>query len=113
MGTLLKLLGQVLVPNEEYCSGGVFVPPHLRILHLSSQVLFMSSSLLKNIILNQDLDRMGGISRIQRICERLHFPPYMMGHLTEDVLDASHPSSHIRSWIGRLSQTDLARVNLA
>ena len=43
--TLLKLIGQVLVPD----SGTVFVPPHLRVLHVSADAYFVNVSLKSNL----------------------------------------------------------------
>ena len=43
--TFLQLLGQVLVPDE----GVIFVPPHLRVLYVPSEVYFIKEDIVANI----------------------------------------------------------------
>jgi len=112
--TLLKLMGQVLLPNEN-SDGSIFVPPHLRVLHLSQETFFLSTTLLKNIVFNSDMKKIGGLDRIRKICQLLRFPAYMMSHLEdeEEPGDMEARSEIFRSWMSMLSYTDFARINLA
>merc|ERR1711904_119747 len=84
--TLLKLIGQVLLPDIDSDNGSLFVPPHLRILHLSQEAMFLSGTLLKNLIFNQDFEKVGGMDRVRRICELLHFPAQVREHLADETL---------------------------
>jgi len=112
--TLLRLLGQVLLVDEE-THGNIFVPPHLRVLHVSQETFFLSTTLLKNIVFNSDMKKIGGLDRIRKVCELVRFPPYMMAHLelVEEPSDMEERAKVFRSWMSMLSYTDFARINLA
>eukprot|EP00928_Gymnodinium_smaydae_P016356 TRINITY_DN1611_c0_g2_i1.p1 TRINITY_DN1611_c0_g2~~TRINITY_DN1611_c0_g2_i1.p1 ORF type:complete len:1123 (-),score=239.49 TRINITY_DN1611_c0_g2_i1:90-3059(-) len=45
--TLLKILGGVILPNPE--QGLLFIPSHLRVLHVSPEAIFFRGSLLENL----------------------------------------------------------------
>jgi len=108
----LKLLGQVLLPDPND-SGYIFVPPHMRVLHLSQETFVMSMSLVKNIIFNTDLAKVGGIPRITRICKLLNFSDYILSELKEETGGNSHESDAQQEWMSKLTHTDFARLNLA
>jgi len=112
--TLMKLMGQVLLPNEK-TNGNIFVPPHLRLLHLSQETFLLSDTLLKNIVFKASMEKVGGLERVRDICKILRFPPGMMEHLKdeEEPESMAGKSTIFRSWMSTLSYTDLARVNLA
>jgi ATPase subunit of ABC transporter with duplicated ATPase domains len=122
--TLLRLLGQVLLPQEG--GGTIFVPPHLRILHVSQQSTILATSLLKNITLDQDLKKVGGPERLMRICKILGFSPALMQTLNEDLgvtesgfevtteaAEGAVAKSEKPPWTASLSDTDHARMTLA
>merc|ERR1719199_16452 len=74
--TLLKMLGGVILPAP----GALFVPSHLRVLHVATENLFFKASLYDNLTfgcLPGDSD--GKLERVLKICERLNIP--------QDVLD--------------------------
>jgi len=112
--TLLKLMGQVLLPNEN-SQGDIFVPPHLRVLHVSTDTFFLSHTFLKNIVFMSDMTKIGGLERITKVCRELKFPDYMLDLINEDKepSDMEGRSEAFRSWMGLLSYTDYARMNLA
>merc|ERR1719262_1952503 len=62
--TLLRIMGQVLLPDEG-SSSMIFFPPHLRVLHLSQETFFLSHTLLKNIVFHTDMKKIGGLERIR------------------------------------------------
>lgn len=109
--TLLRLFGHVLLPKDN--SGDIFVPPHLRILHVSagSQVLF-ANNLLENIVLYGDLESLGGKERVIEICRRLGFSPYLMREL-HLATDAPYDSRQTMLWTAHLSDSDFARLTMA
>jgi len=124
--TLLKLLGQVLLPQEN--GGHIFVPPHLRILHVSQQSTILATSLLKNITLDQDVKKLGGPDRIRRICKDLGFSPGLLKTLNDNLgvpdespLSVSTEVQVIQEgdkpeqspWTACLSDTDHSRLTLA
>jgi len=112
--TLLKLMGGVLLPNET-SNGSIFVPPHLRVLHLSQDTFFLGTTLLKNLVFNTSMEKVGGLERIRKICELLNFPPSLLAHL-QDAQEPSQMTARsevFRQWVSSLSYTDFARINLA
>ena len=50
--TFLQLVGQVLIPD----TGEVFVPPHLRVLHVSSEVYFIAEDIKVNLFFGRGKD---------------------------------------------------------
>mmetsp|Transcript_3043 Transcript_3043/g.4874 ORF Transcript_3043/g.4874 Transcript_3043/m.4874 type:complete len:623 (+) Transcript_3043:2-1870(+) len=120
--TLMKLLGQVLLPPEG--GGYIFFPPHLRVLHVVQQFTALSGTLLQNITLHHDTNWAGGIDRVRKICAKLGFapellrlidPPAPTGALA-GVGPAPPPSACDEEeipWVARLSDTDRSRLTLA
>lgn len=107
--TLLKLLGEALYPQEN--CGDIFVPPHLRVLHVSRDATILrKATFLKNILLNSALKDVGGIDRIMKICIRIGFSNKMLELITEDPEVEERLNA---KWSGELSHTDYARLNLA
>jgi len=106
-GTLLKLIGQVLLPTSDKCLGSIFVPSHLRILHVSNEVAILRKNLLENILMGQSLTRAGGMERIIQICQRLKFSEDMMNLLVRSEEDEDF------GWMTSLSHTDCSRLSLA
>lgn len=66
--TLLKILGGELLPNGGTC----FVPSHLRVLHVSTEVYFVQGTLYKNLVfgVKQD-DKDGELARVHKVCSDL------------------------------------------
>ena len=77
--TFLQLLGNVLVPDD----GEVFVPPHLRILHVSSEVLFIEEEIKDNLFFGNGMEKVSDAQwqRALRICEKLEFPDRLMDYV--------------------------------
>lgn len=107
--TFLKLLGQSLLPGED--GGSIFAPPHLRILHIS-QNMIMPGSFLRNIVLNNNLEAVGGKERVKRICEQLSFDKFILDLLDTET-DDHHHSHESQEWTVRLSHTAYPRISLA
>merc|ERR1712039_789014 len=70
MGTLIKLLGQVLDPS----SGEIFMPSYLRILHVSTSPIILEGSIWRNLTIgsiNYWRDPEFESLRAIKICKRL------------------------------------------
>lgn len=109
--TLLKLLGQVLMPGR----GFVFVPPHLRICHVHRGSCILDQSFLTNIIFNQEPSQVGGLGRVERLCRRAGFVERLVLELKEplekDALRISQQPQR-SAWAAHFSSSDFARLNL-
>lgn len=112
--TLLQLIGLAICPMDGY--GEIFVPPHLRILHVARDVELMHCSLLDNILLGISLEQAGGIERVRAICRRVGFTEKQVANIRIDTLTGHEDSkrhNEIIAWKALFSETDYARLNLA
>ena len=77
--TLLQLLGYVQFPD----AGEVFVPPHLRILHVSAEVYFIEEEIKDNLFFGRGLEKVSDAEwqRALSICEKLRFPDRLMDYV--------------------------------
>lgn len=136
--TLLRLLGEMILPSPG--CGDVFVPPHLRILHMSREVCVLhDSSLLENLIFNSPIERLGGLPRILDVCQQCGFSETVLAEVArsavvgrqdqatgsafaqrsspiEEVFQDTPGSANLcrgSALFADFSQTDLARLSLA
>lgn len=100
--TLLKLLGQVLLPEE---NDMIFIPPHLRVLHISQSQCLINDTFLQNVLLYASPEQVQGIDRVRTICRRVGLKAELLSHLETET--------PLREWQHLLSYTDFARLNLA
>merc|ERR1712039_517400 len=117
MGTLIKLLGQVLDPS----SGEIFMPSYLRILHVSASPIILEGSIWRNLTIgsiNYWRDPEFESLRAVRICQRLGLSTRFMTILKttrerflagED--DDQDPEN--KNWRNFLSISDVMLVHLA
>jgi len=117
--TLMRLIGQVLLPPPNL-GGYVFVPPHLRVLHVSQETDVLDAPFPTNIVFNFDSAVTGGLARVKAICERLSFSQDFMSRFdlefpTESTLSSPRGQQNVADdrWKARLTHTDHARLNLA
>eukprot|EP00441_Pelagodinium_beii_P046865 CAMPEP_0197622862 /NCGR_PEP_ID=MMETSP1338-20131121/2984_1 /TAXON_ID=43686 ORGANISM="Pelagodinium beii, Strain RCC1491" /NCGR_SAMPLE_ID=MMETSP1338 /ASSEMBLY_ACC=CAM_ASM_000754 /LENGTH=930 /DNA_ID=CAMNT_0043192633 /DNA_START=111 /DNA_END=2903 /DNA_ORIENTATION=+ len=117
-GTILKLLGEVLIPTiEGYTrssgigSGAILIPAHLRSLHVSKDPMFVEGTLLANLTLGVG-KQVGGAGvadgskeRALAICKRLG--------LSEDVMHTIAADNLVCPWREVLSSTECALLHLA
>merc|ERR1712217_658332 len=68
--TLLKLLGHVIFPSDD--QGELFIPTHLRILHVSRDPMFISLSIWQNLTFGSSHPVDISIDRVKRILNRFH-----------------------------------------
>eukprot|EP00437_Effrenium_voratum_P005659 CAMPEP_0181427244 /NCGR_PEP_ID=MMETSP1110-20121109/16071_1 /TAXON_ID=174948 /ORGANISM="Symbiodinium sp., Strain CCMP421" /LENGTH=824 /DNA_ID=CAMNT_0023550449 /DNA_START=48 /DNA_END=2522 /DNA_ORIENTATION=+ len=65
--TLLKLLGHMVFPQD----GTIFIPSHLRILHVTQEAYILNLSAWQNLIFGCPNPQTVDPRRVRRICERL------------------------------------------
>eukprot|EP00746_Dinoflagellata_sp_MGD_P047984 gnl/MRDRNA2_/MRDRNA2_21887_c0_seq1.p1 gnl/MRDRNA2_/MRDRNA2_21887_c0~~gnl/MRDRNA2_/MRDRNA2_21887_c0_seq1.p1 ORF type:complete len:339 (-),score=51.96 gnl/MRDRNA2_/MRDRNA2_21887_c0_seq1:329-1246(-) len=101
--TLLNILGSVILPTQ----GDIFVPPHLRLYHISQEPLFVDGSLLENLRFGTDKDSFdASIERIVQICRRLALSDRVLSEIQSDATTA-------KNWYHVLSLTESILVHLA
>eukprot|EP00930_Biecheleria_cincta_P038868 TRINITY_DN2672_c0_g5_i1.p1 TRINITY_DN2672_c0_g5~~TRINITY_DN2672_c0_g5_i1.p1 ORF type:complete len:877 (-),score=125.12 TRINITY_DN2672_c0_g5_i1:91-2556(-) len=127
--TLLRRIGQVILPKED--EGSIFVPPHLRILHVDREICILRKTFLENLLLGETLERCGGLERLKAICldcglhevtvDELESQEKALSHSAEMSIAGSDVVAEEKAearrdallWTSRLSKTDFARLNLA
>lgn len=104
-GTMMKLLGQVLLPSAT--QGMIFIPPHLRVLHLAHSECMVNDTFYANVVLYANKRDVNGtkLDRVARVCRRVG--------LKEDLIKELAGEGKKKHWAQRLSHTDFARLNLA
>jgi ABC-type multidrug transport system fused ATPase/permease subunit len=107
--TLLKLLDQIVVPAK----GTVFVPPHLRVLHVSPDCQMRDIPIADNLLFGRPGAERGARfvskedqNRAWRICRRLAFPPRLL-MLCQDLEADTRPQ------LSTLSAADRKLLHLA
>lgn len=86
--TLLRLLGDVVFPPESEISREpmLFVPSHLRVLHVPVEPLFFSGTLRENLSFGvADGDADGDLARILTICRRLTVDDETLDYIGSDA----------------------------
>eukprot|EP00929_Paragymnodinium_shiwhaense_P036480 TRINITY_DN19544_c0_g1_i1.p1 TRINITY_DN19544_c0_g1~~TRINITY_DN19544_c0_g1_i1.p1 ORF type:complete len:1176 (+),score=325.76 TRINITY_DN19544_c0_g1_i1:88-3615(+) len=105
--TLLKIIGGGILPGE---GSNLFIPSHLRVLHVSTPPLFFHGTLLENLtfgVLPGSKD--GRRSRAIAICRRLG----LMRDGYEDIRDFLEQDIEAQDWNGVLSSTEAQLLNIA
>jgi ABC-type multidrug transport system fused ATPase/permease subunit len=102
--TLLKMLGGVILPTP----GALFVPSHLRVLHVAKEDLFFKASLYDNLTFGcipGDSD--AELKRVCTICSRLGLPEDMM------ALVRQGSEGTVLTWGEVISQSQKSILGLA
>jgi ABC-type multidrug transport system fused ATPase/permease subunit len=106
--TLLELVGQHSLPQHQVGDGFLFVPQHLRCLHISKEPLFYLGTLFDNLTYGvQQGDKDGFIERVLNICKRLHITKQTLKLIITDA------DAEICHWSQVLSRSDRQILNLA
>jgi len=101
---LLRLISMVAFPADIDRDPPVFVPSHLRALHVPSEPLFFQGTLLDNLTLGiAPGDPDGNIDRILEICKRLGLPSSVLDLVTKE---------QVFIWSHALSQTQRQLLSL-
>jgi len=102
--TLLKFLGGVILPKISD-GGEIFVPSHLRLLHVSMEPMFFWGTLLENLTFGVPPgDEDSSKKRVISVCQRLRLPEEIT-----NLVDSQDRTS----WFQTLSQTQRALLTIA
>jgi len=105
--TLMKILGGVIIKPES----GVFIPAHLRVLHVPTEPYFYNGSLYKNLTFGLAADNpANNRQRVREICMELSVSDRALAYLNEPGEDELEP---VERWDVVLSLTDRHLLNLA
>jgi ABC-type multidrug transport system fused ATPase/permease subunit len=103
-GTVLKLMGEVLIPfheghdrNSGGGSGDLFIPTHLRVLHVTSEPMFLEGTLLYNLTFGAPA---ASVDRIVAIARKFDVKESLIETIKNDNLQAD--------WLNLLSSTECA-----
>jgi len=112
-GTILKLLGEVLIPFyagfERNTSGGggdLMIPSHLSTLHVSKDPSFVEGSLFYNLTFGCADPNENHMERVLAICTKLGLKKYIV----DTVKDKSMTDG---DWLNVLSSTEIALLHVA
>jgi len=123
--TLMRLLGYVTEPSH----GLVYIPSHLRVLHVPAEPILLTGSLWKNLALDKQPGNSFVDDRIVRICERLGLGKDLTAQLKAeikfaisakelprddgDVQEIDLCASVRPSWQQEIAATDQVLINIA
>jgi ABC-type multidrug transport system fused ATPase/permease subunit len=116
-GVFLEVLGSVY----QYEVGDIFVPPHLRVLHVSRHPMVLNGSVADNIFFGVSPDGIKGLDRAQiqrglKICKRLKFPKRLMELINASLEAGESKKDEDNSALqlsGMLSRSDRKLIHLA
>jgi len=98
--TLMRVLSGTILPTH----GDVFIPPHLRPLHVGEDDCFLDRSFLDNIVFGS-YDK-GNLDRARQVCRRVGLPEWIIAQLTPGWEESSE-------WSVKMSRTERAMVTIA
>jgi len=116
--TLMSLLGYIKQPSH----GLVYIPSHLRVLHVPSEPILLTGSLWKNLALDKEPGNSLVDDRVIRICERLGLSKDLIAQLKAEIkyaieqteVQGIDPSIAVRpSWQQEICGTDRVLINIA
>jgi len=105
--TILRLIGGRTLPNPDAADGALYVPQHLRTLHVSKDPLFFHGSLYENLAYGvPEGDKDGRIERVLSICKDLD--------LTEKTMALISPekTAQVANWRENLPASDQHLLNI-
>jgi len=105
--TLLKVLGGSILPPCTHTSGSLFIPSHLRVLHVDGDPLFFRGSLYDNLVFGcRTGHEDASLDRVIKVCERLGVP----SNITR-MIDPEHDFE--LAWSKNLSHSEKHLLHLA
>jgi len=105
--TMLKVLGGNLLPDVEVAAGQVFVPCHLRVIHITSEACFFRGSLMDNMTYGvRPGDPDGNKTRVKQIFRHMGLPGNVLNLLEDDSL-------HFTNWLDVLSVSQRHLLSIA
>ncbi|CAE7530256.1 ABCB10, partial [Symbiodinium natans] len=113
--TLLRLLGHVVFPQE----GFIFIPSHLRVLHVTQEALLMNLSPWRNLVFGCTDPSTVDAERVRNILERMQMKATLK-LIASDVARHSkgEPAQELSessgdSWMGSITYTEKVKLHLA
>eukprot|EP00439_Symbiodinium_sp_Y106_P027438 s439_g3.t1 len=115
--TLLRLLGHVVFPQE----GMIFIPSHLRVLHVTQEALVMNLSPWRNLVFGCPNPRTVDVERVRTILERMQMKATlklissdMARHSQRESAEAHDLSKTSgESWLSSINYTEKVKLHLA
>jgi len=94
--TLLYILGGWILPDPlDEKDGHCFIPPHLRVLHITHEPHFFMGTLLQNLTFGVQREQDGRLDRVVAICRRLDIPEQVLKRIEgNEIEDWSNFFSH-------------------
>jgi len=105
--TLLRLIGGRTLPNPDAPENSLFVPQHLRIIHVSKQPLFFRGTLYDNLVYGvPEGDKDGGAERVLSICRHLNLTGKTLSLISADK------GAQVSNWSELLPSSDQHLLNI-
>mmetsp|Transcript_72169 Transcript_72169/g.168920 ORF Transcript_72169/g.168920 Transcript_72169/m.168920 type:complete len:800 (+) Transcript_72169:45-2444(+) len=117
--TLLRLLGHVIFPQE----GSIFIPSHLRVLHVTQEALILNAPPMQNLLFGCPNRKSVDPARIRSILEMMDMKATL--RLVEEQLTqlarGEFPDNSVKSWstanggawLDGLTYTEKVKIHLA
>lgn len=118
--TLLRLLGHVVFPQE----GSIFIPSHLRVLHVTQEALMLNSSPWKNLLFGCPDTSLVDANRVRLILEMMEMKA-TLSLIEEDLLrhakgadgeespKNSNTYEEAGTWLDGLTYTEKVKLHLS
>jgi len=118
--TLLRLLGHVVFPQD----GSIFIPSHLRVLHVTQEALMLNSSPWTNLLFGCPDRSLVDAQRVRTICEMMEMKQ-TISLIEEDLLRHANKETGSDSpkntnafeeagaWLDGLTYTEKVKLHLA
>lgn len=90
--TLLRLLGHVIFPQD----GSIFIPSHLRVLHVTQEAFILNTSPWQNLIFGADASQVEP-SRVRQILERMQMR-VTLNLIEEELHEAARGTLDRKDW---------------
>lgn len=100
--TLMRLIGGAIMPT--LMRGAVFIPSHLRVLHVMAEPLFFRGTMYYNLTVGVVMEDDAKPERLRKILNRLN-----LDKMTSEMLN----SDEVWDWRSVLTMTQIHKLNLA
>merc|ERR1712176_736712 len=115
MSTFMKLLGQAVAPT----TGEIFVPSHLRVLHVSQEPVLLRGNIWRNVAIGRRIywsDPEFETQRVVRICQRIGLSLPIIEVLVNSIevfLSGRDMELQDRKWRQKISVSETNLIHLA
>jgi ABC-type branched-subunit amino acid transport system ATPase component len=106
--TVLRLIGGRAVPNPDAPPNSLYIPQHLRTLHVSKDPLFFHGTLYENLVYGVTAgdDKDGKLERVLNICKSLNVAPSSL------ALISTEKDAKVANWSEVLPASDQHLLNI-